>query len=274
MIVVSPEGGKVEKDSVTTVTAKVKHKIEGNELDKPVEATFGSGVKSIDPAGEKQKSPATFTYTAGSKAGDRGDVSFESISNRGIGRTFVTFCVACADWTINSVGTSNEQYDVAGLVNELKVSIDDLRVTVGTDSTLTGSGMMKITGRVSLSYPGAIGCDGQLDQTNSLTVRGTLVGKRAESNDRTIGPPMLKLTVYAPSDPSAMVALTCRIPGTGAQTTVSIGAQGFSERYGEAVGEFDVPADGGTKTVTNTAAIGGLVNVRATGTFTVVAQKR
>jgi hypothetical protein len=74
------------------VTAKVRQRFEGAELDKPVEASL-SGVKLIEPAGQKVPAPATFIYTAGSKDGDKGEVSFKSVSNRGIGETKVTFTV-------------------------------------------------------------------------------------------------------------------------------------------------------------------------------------
>lgn len=90
----SPNGGDVTKDSVTSVTVTVKQKFEGTELDKPVEAVSFSGVKSIDPAaGQKQPAPATFRYTAGSTDGDKGAVTFKSVSNRGIGQTSVQFVV-------------------------------------------------------------------------------------------------------------------------------------------------------------------------------------
>ena len=62
---------------------------------RPVEAKFG-GVKSIDPVNKKQKAPATFKFIAGPKDGDRGNVTFESVSNRGVGRVTVTFAVAAA----------------------------------------------------------------------------------------------------------------------------------------------------------------------------------
>jgi hypothetical protein len=87
-----PNGGKVAKDSLTSVKVTVKQRYEGTELDKPVEATF-SGVKALEPLGQKQPAPATFRYTAGSTLGDKGDMTFKSVSNRGIGHTAVQFVV-------------------------------------------------------------------------------------------------------------------------------------------------------------------------------------
>lgn len=89
----APNGGKVVTDSVTSVKVTVKQRYEGTELDKPVEATF-SGVKSLEPLGQKQPAPATFRYTAGSTLGDKGDMTFKSVSNRGIGHTAVQFVVS------------------------------------------------------------------------------------------------------------------------------------------------------------------------------------
>ncbi len=97
-VIVDPEGGDVDPDSITDVIAKVRHKFEGNELDKPVEATL-VGVKAIDPAGEKQPAPATVGFTAGSKNGDVGEVTFKTVSNRGIGEKTVKFTVR-SGWII------------------------------------------------------------------------------------------------------------------------------------------------------------------------------
>ncbi|MDQ6794953.1 MAG: hypothetical protein M3067_09090 [Chloroflexota bacterium] len=88
----TPNGGEVGKDSVTSVAVSVKQRYEDTQLEKPVEATF-SGVKSLDPAGQKQPAPATYTYTAGSTNGDTGQLAFKSVSNRGIGHTSLQFVV-------------------------------------------------------------------------------------------------------------------------------------------------------------------------------------
>ncbi len=104
-VVVDPKGGDVAADSKTTVTAKVRHKFDGGELQKPVVATL-AGVKAIEPAGQKVPSPASFTYTAGPNPKDKGEVTFKSVSNRGIGETTVTFTVG-GGWTID--GHQGEQ---------------------------------------------------------------------------------------------------------------------------------------------------------------------
>lgn len=104
-VVVDPSGGSVDRDSKTSVTAKVRQRFEGAELDKPVEASL-SGVKLIEPAGQKVPAPATFTYTAGPKEGDTGEVTFKSVSNRGIGETTVTFTVG-GGWIIEHTSSNS-----------------------------------------------------------------------------------------------------------------------------------------------------------------------
>ncbi|MEO6719221.1 MAG: hypothetical protein ABIN67_02605, partial [Ferruginibacter sp.] len=103
-LLVDPEGGDIDADATKDVTARLKHKIEGNELDKPVVATL-AGVATLEPAGEKQPAPATVTYTAGSKDGDRGEIAFESVSNRGIARKSVTFTVGSVKLKVSMSGT-------------------------------------------------------------------------------------------------------------------------------------------------------------------------
>jgi hypothetical protein len=260
-VLVDPEGGEVDKDSVTTVTAKVKHKIDGNELDKPVEATLNGGVKSIDPAGSKQKAPATFRYTAGSTDGDKGGVSFDSVSNRGIGHAFVTFTVA-GGWTISSVGTSTELSDTVGnsTRNSLQVSLKDVKVSAGTDNALSGSGTIAFSGPFSSGLSGVLKCTSQVDRTFPVTVTGSLAGTGPDA--------VLKLTLHAPSPPGEMLTLTCT-DDDGAISTIALPYTGEGDRYGFALGELDLPAAGGTKSIDRSVTVDP-VTVRATATVTVV----
>ena len=99
-VVVDPNSKDVDAGSKTTVTARVRHRFDGGELAKPVEASM-TGVASIAPAGQRQPAPATFTFTAGSKMKDAGVVTFKSVSNRGIGETTATYTVGGA-WKLHS----------------------------------------------------------------------------------------------------------------------------------------------------------------------------
>lgn len=89
-VLVDPDGGEVDPGSRTDVTARVRHRFVGNDLNKPVEATL-AGVQSLEPAGRKQPAPATVVYTAGAREHDTGDLTFRTVSNRGIGETTVKF---------------------------------------------------------------------------------------------------------------------------------------------------------------------------------------
>ncbi len=91
-VVPVPNGGDVAANSQTNVVVHVRHRFEGNELDKPVEATI-AGVKTIEPSDQKVAAPATFVYVAGPKPGDSADITFRSVSNRGIAEVTVHFTV-------------------------------------------------------------------------------------------------------------------------------------------------------------------------------------
>jgi hypothetical protein len=143
------------------------------------------------------------------------------------------------------------------------VLIKDLKVTAGTGGALTGSGTMILSGE-STSVIGPIRCTGKIDeQTVSFNVRGTFEGVGVGA--------LLRLTLETPANPNSLVAMTCVTPGgtfTGPATPHA--HIGF---YRQALGEFDLPAQGGTKTITGTVPFTGVLSVKATGTFTVVKAK-
>jgi hypothetical protein len=260
-IVVDPNGGDVDQGSETTVTAKLRHRTEGNDLDKTVEAKLTSGVKSIEPSGQKQKSPATFKYKAGSEPADKGGVSFDSTSNRGIGHTGVTFTVGNG-WLVNATGTSDETFQGGVITSELTVTIKDLKIKADKDGKLTGEGTMQIRGAVT-SGQGI--CKGQLDQTLPVKATGSVVGT---GNDA-----LLNVTLNTASPPGVTVNLTCTIPYTGATITQPVAAEGFADRWGEALGPVELPANGGNKRARHTYSPGGVATVVAVGEFTVVRTK-
>ena len=132
---VDPNGGDVGAGSTTKVTAKVRHRFENTELDKPVEATM-TGVKSIEPAGSKVPSPASFTYTAGSKPEDAGVVTFRSVSNRGIGETTATFTVGGKELEVSIDGTSTTS--ALGVSYRTTVKVAKLRLVRQPDGSSLG----------------------------------------------------------------------------------------------------------------------------------------
>ncbi|MEO6350432.1 MAG: hypothetical protein ABIP53_07255 [Candidatus Limnocylindrales bacterium] len=253
-VLVDPKGGEVDKESVTDVTAEVRHKIEGNELDKPVEAKLTSGLKKIDPAGSKVKSPAQFRFTAGSEAGDTGGVSFESISNRGIGQTAVTFTVG-GGWTISSVGnlTHTAVTPVGGAVHLARVSFNDVKVSAGKDNVLSGNGPITLKGSFDVNDGE---CTAPIDRVFPFTLTGTVVGTGPAA--------VLKVKINAPTPPGETLRLTCDgetgdgpFPDTG-------------NIYGLHLGELELPAAGGTASFDRRVVVG----LRATATVTVTRNKR
>jgi hypothetical protein len=136
-LLVDPAGGDIAADATKQVAAKLMHRIEGNELDKPVVATL-SGVAKLEPAGEKQPAPATVTYTAGPKNGDRGDIAFESVSNRGIAQKTVTFTVGSAKLEVSISGTMITE--LSGLSYETRADIPSVIMTRQPDGTYAGGG--------------------------------------------------------------------------------------------------------------------------------------
>jgi hypothetical protein len=247
-LIVDPEGGDVEPDEVTTVTATLKHKIDGNELDKPVKATF-SGVKSLDPDGEEQPAPATVTHTAGPDEGDWGRIAFKSVSNRGIAEKTVTFTVRPATWEVTFKGTDNETFAI--VKNTLRADITELKITA-KEKALTGTGKLHLKGTVT-SGP----CSGTLDQVATAAVTGTLEGTGKDA--------LLRIVIRSPSPGGQVVHMRCQ-PGGGAD----IPAEGHAERFGEALATFELPAAGGSVKVSKTASIGGVMQVTIKGTFAVV----
>jgi hypothetical protein len=80
------------------VTARAKFG-DGGEIDKPIKAMF-TGKESLDPTGEPQPAPATFTFKAGSQKDDKGTIDLEQTSNRGIGKRQVVYTVGEQDYRI------------------------------------------------------------------------------------------------------------------------------------------------------------------------------
>jgi hypothetical protein len=251
-LIIDPTSGDVEADEVKDVTATLKHKIEGNELDKPVTATL-IGVKSVEPAGEKQPAPATVTFTAGPKEGDVGRIVFKSVSNRGIVERDVTFTVNPAGWKVTFTGTDTEVFAI--VTNKFKAEITDLTVKA-TDQVLSGTGKLHLKGTVT-SGP----CSGPLNQVASIEVTGNLVGTGPEA--------MLHVVMRATSPGGQVIHMRCQ-PSGGAD----IPAKGHAERFGEPLQSFDLPAANGTVNVNKTGAVGGIFQITVKGTFTVTRTRR
>jgi hypothetical protein len=249
-LIVDPEGGDVDPDSITDVVAKVRHVVEGNELDKPVTATL-VGVKTVDPAGEKQPAPATVKYTAGSEEGETGDIAFESVSNRGIAKKTVRFTVGSTAWTVGFKGTTSQVANAALGPEKisLKATISDLRVTA-KDGQLTGRGKLHLKGTHTA------GCfTGKLDQVVPIDLEGSLIGTGPEA--------VLRVTFSRPSPSTGTIVLSCPQVASWPFPDAA-----YSEFFWFVIGTVDLPAAGGTVDFDRTVELLPRSGT-ATGTFTV-----
>jgi hypothetical protein len=252
-LIIDPKSGDVEADEVKDVTATLKHRIEGDELDKPVTATL-VGVKSLEPAGQKQPAPATVTFTAGPREGDVGRIAFKSVSNRGIVETEVTYTVHASGWKVTFKGSDEEALPPV-VKNEFSVELTDLTVKA-KDKVLTGTGKLHLKGTVT-SGP----CSGKVNQVATSEVTGTLEGDGPTA--------VLRIIIHSTSPAGDVVHMRCT-PSGGAD----IRASGHAERFGEAIATLELPAVGGTVNFSNTASIGGVMQITVKGTFTVTKTRK
>jgi hypothetical protein len=252
-LIVDPKSGDVEADEVKDVTATLKHKIDGNELDKPVTATL-IGLKSVEPAGQKQPAPATVSFTAGPKEGDFGRIVFKSVSNRGIVETDVTYTVHATGWKVTFKGTDVETFAPV-VKNTFSAELTDLTIKA-KDKALTGTGKLHLKGTVT---SGA--CTGKIDQVATSQVTGTLEGEGPTA--------VLRIIIRTTSPGGGVVHMRCK-PSGGAD----IPAEGHAERFGEAIATLELPAAGGPLRFSNTASIGGVMKVTVKGTFTVTKTRK
>jgi hypothetical protein len=74
----------------------------------------------------------------------------------------------------------------------------------------------------------------------------------------------MRIVIRSVSPPGDVVHMRCQ-PSGGAD----IAAEGHAERFGEALGTFDLPAVAGSTTISKSKSIGGVLQVTIKGTFTV-----
>ena len=202
----SPNGGDVAKESRTQVRVIVRQRYENAEIDKPVEATLDSGPKSVDPAGQGQPAPATFTYMAGPKDGDVGTVTFKSTSNRGIGKTSVFFKVG-GGWTADrDLGEQSIRGQKCGGFDGVWTVVAKIKGG-GIDSTQTWVATINGTTLVgTYTYKGVTNSTGGFVTTTTGNGRASI----AAESDGTLNMTIAKTTV------------TSTAVGAGGEETVKV----------------------------------------------------
>ena len=234
-----PGGGEVDPASTTSLTAKVRQIFEGAELDKPVEATL-TGVASIDPSGSKVPSPATFTYTAGSKASEVGEVTFKSISNRGIGETSVKFAVI--DQTIEVSLTGTMTTSALGVSYVTKVAAPKIALTSQGDGSYVGEGPAKATITMGIA-----------DCSKPYTQKGTM---KLHATRPAAGDPALPRDWTVTWDPLTQYTTTGSCLGVPLESFTGTGSAGPTGGFMFVLGDVVIPASGGTRKVHLSKALG------------------
>jgi hypothetical protein len=93
-------------NSQTQFTAIVRHKFENVELRGPVIATLANGQVSVNPSGSKVPAPATFTYKAPGRSGQKAAVNLVTRSKRGIATLDVKFTTVVQGWKMEGMSSS------------------------------------------------------------------------------------------------------------------------------------------------------------------------
>jgi hypothetical protein len=230
----------VGADSTTKVSAKVRHRFENTELDKPVEATM-TGVKSIEPAGSKVPSPASFTYTAGPKPEDAGIVTFKSVSNRGIGETTATFTVGGKELAVSIDGKSTTS--AFGVSYRTAVKVNGLRLARQPDGSYLGSA----PATTSIQLLGDIPCPSAFKEKGKVTLRAT----REPSPDPAAAPNWL-ITLA----PGSKFTTSGDCFGVPIEQVIQSGPNGFTGDFIDLLGTMTIGGDGGTLKIKKTVPVG------------------
>ena len=137
-------------------------------------------------------------------------------------------------------------------------------MTAAKDGTLSGSGTMTMSG-TSTSTIGSLTCTGQIEEkTVKVGVTGALVGTNPGA--------ILKLSLVTDENPNWLVAMTCTAPG-GATVKTPATPRAHVGFYRQALGDFTLPADGGTEVHYRTVAVGAALSVNGLGEFSIVRGK-
>lgn len=232
--IVDPEGGEVSPGEVKSVTAKLRHKVDGSELDKPVEAAL-TGVQSLEPAGGSQPAPATVTYTAGPTQGDVGQIAFKSVSNRGIAEKTVAFTVGGESLDVSLKGTMTTS--LGGLSFSTTIDAPSIVLRRQADGTYAGSGPATI----GILLDTAI-CPVPFSEKGTLK----LIATREVPTD-----PALPSNWTVRYDPTGQVSFTgaCYPDGVEVPLDGFTGTDGPTAGFMFVLGDVEFDPQGGTKRI-------------------------
>ena len=226
------ESRDVDAGETIDLSVEAVHKFDAQPVKAPVEAKL-TGTKSLDPAGRPVDSPASFTFVAGDKDGDKGTIELTQTGKRGIGLKTVEFTVGGA-FLVTYKGTIS----LPGGGFSGSVDLADVRLSRQGSGPYQGTGAVHFTGSF-----GAAPCTAPIDATLEAIVRGI---------PNEVEPRSIRLGLEIP-DTGATFPFTC-----GGQT-MPMSTRGFLEawaspfergieaRIGETVTISSAPLEGSTK---------------------------
>jgi hypothetical protein len=136
---VTPASRSVKPQDTLSIEVTASAKEDGTKITRPITSKL-KGVTSLEPATSKS-APGSFKYTAPTKKGDKGHVTFEQRSKRGIGRAEADY-VASEKWKVDlsvnkvTLGCRDEPFcDESATLTQLSATIE-----LGADGAGTGSG--------------------------------------------------------------------------------------------------------------------------------------
>jgi hypothetical protein len=170
---VTPSAGPdgLTPSEVVNVLAEPRSKVDGTPTGGTVTATLTSGGASVEPNGSPVPADANSNYTAPNEQDQKGTVSYESRSRRGVGKAEITFSTTkpaaylivggLQDWQVNQV--------VCDVMQPFTLEAPG----VGTAQFSGGlSGTYSATGVFNLHYEGTY----QITLENGLGTPGTMIG--------------------------------------------------------------------------------------------------
>jgi len=196
----------VQPNSETPFTAIVRHKFENVELQVPVIAKLADGQVSINPSGSKVPAPATFTYKAPDKEGQKATVNLETRSKRGVARLDVKFTTGETGWTGEGKIRVTEVVDGGEFIDGYEFLIT---FRANADGTIVGEGVLQKV-EASARLPGDTQCIGL--ELSSLTfppmkITGTVKPDATGQPDATF-----QLTIESPYSRTTTSQWVCESP--------------------------------------------------------------
>jgi hypothetical protein len=178
---VTPSAGPdgLAPSQVVNVLAEPRSKIDGSPTGGNVTATLTSGGASVEPNGSPVPADANSNYTAPDEQDQKGTVSYESRSRRGVGKAEITFSTTkpaaylvvggLQDWQVNQVVC-----DVTQPFTLESPGIGTAQFSGGLSGTYSVTGVfnMHYEGTYQITLENGLGTPGSMVATSSGSIAG------------------------------------------------------------------------------------------------------